>query len=196
MSGLKIVVMTDIHFDPRRDESLLVEAVDQMLKEKPDLIVLPGDFIESNPQVIRPMMDILKRLDAPHGIFASMGNHDGWHGGLAGRNGLKNSFERCGFTFLVNGHTKIPMRGESLAISATDFVWRGNPNAGRALRGIPSTTPVVALVHEPDYFDQMTWVRPVTLQVSGHTHGGQCCVPGIGYAPVKVKYHTTRGKLK
>ncbi len=43
---------------------------------------------------------------------------------------------------------------------------------------------------EPDYFDTMTAHREIMLQVSGHSQGGQCRVPVIGYAPRTVKYGT------
>jgi predicted MPP superfamily phosphohydrolase len=113
-----------------------------------------------------------------------MGNHDGWNarGEAVGR-----SFERVGIPLLINRNSVIRIRGEKFAIAATDRVWLGKPDPARALRGIPSGAPVLALVHEPDFFDEMS-ARRNLLQVSGHTHGGQCRVPVLGYAPAKVSY--------
>jgi predicted MPP superfamily phosphohydrolase len=45
-----------------------------------------------------------------------------------------------------------------------------------------------AFVLEPDYFDVLRAHRPIALQLSGHTHGGQCRVPLIRYAPRKVDF--------
>jgi predicted MPP superfamily phosphohydrolase len=45
-----------------------------------------------------------------------------------------------------------------------------------------------AFVLEPDYFDDLRARRPIALQLSGHTHGGQCRVPLVGYAPRKVDF--------
>ncbi len=185
LDGLRVGVLSDIHFHPATDETLLTGAVNALLKERPDLIVMPGDFVEHSPDVIESMMRILSRLHAPHGVFASMGNHDGWK--LAGP-ALRLAFERSGISFLVNQHSRLQIHGEDLAIAATDHVWLGNPDPSRTLRGIPKQVPVISLVHEPDFFDQMIANRPITLQVSGHTHGGQCQVPLTGYAPVKVAY--------
>jgi uncharacterized protein len=183
--GLRIGVLSDIHYRPPQDEAMLEEAVCLLLAEKPDLIVLPGDFVNQDTRVIEPMMEILSGLSAPHGVFACMGNHDGWSGAQAQ---LQWHFKQQGFGMLINQHTRIHHRGEGFALAATDHVWLGRPDPQRALQGIPKDVPVIGLVHEPDFFDEMIRARPITLQISGHTHGGQCQVPLLGYAPRRVSY--------
>jgi predicted MPP superfamily phosphohydrolase len=184
LDGLRVGVMADFHFKPGVDDPLVEEATDILRREKPDLIALPGDFMDSNPAVIDPLLEILKRLDPQHGVFASMGNHDGWN---SSADAVRRRFERAGIPLLINRNSVIRIRGEKLAIAATDHVWLGKPDPRLALRGIPSGVPVLALVHEPDFFDQMSTFRNL-LQISGHTHGGQCRVPFFGFAPAKVRY--------
>jgi predicted MPP superfamily phosphohydrolase len=185
LDGLRIGVLCDLHFTPDRDESLLEEAVAKLLAEQPDIITLPGDFIDHSPRVLAPMLRILSKLSAPHGVFASPGNHDGWNMDCMI---MRRAFEKCGISFLINQSTHIRVRGESIAIVGTDHVWLGKPDPRRALSGIRAETPVISLVHEPDFFDTMTEFHPIALQVSGHTHGGQCRVPLLGYAPARVAY--------
>lgn len=185
LDGLRVGVMADFHFKPDRDEALVEAAVDALNQEKPDLIALPGDFIDADPAVIDPLLDLLKHLSPAHGVFASPGNHDGWSRAMPR---LHRAFEKAGIPLLVNRHSAFRIHGEPLAIAATDHIWLGRPDPARALRGIQPDTPVIALVHEPDYFDELIRHRPVQLQLSGHTHGGQCRVPLVGYAPAKVKH--------
>jgi uncharacterized protein len=185
LDGLRVGLLADVHFKPDRDAELLDEAVTALNAEKPDLIALPGDFVDNDHAVLAPMLETLRRLHAPHGVFASMGNHDGWSMESAR---MRPRFEKAGISFLVNRHTRLTVGNEPLAIAATDYVWRGNPDPAKTLRGIPAQTPVIALVHEPDFFDEMLRHRPIALQLSGHTHGGQCRVPLIGYAPAKVAF--------
>jgi predicted MPP superfamily phosphohydrolase len=148
LDGLRVGVMADFHFKPGIDEPLVQEAVDRLQREKPDLIALPGDFIDSDPAVLDPLLRVLRQLAPEHGVFASMGNHDGWN---ARREVVGRSFERVGIPLLINRNSVIRIRGEKFAIAATDHVWRGKPDPARALRGIPSGVPVLALVHEPDF---------------------------------------------
>lgn len=185
LDGLRIGVLCDLHFKPDRDEPLLEEAVATLLEEKPDIITLPGDFIDHSPRVVAPMLRILSKLSAPYGVFASPGNHDGWNMDCVV---MRRAFEQCGISFLINQNTQIRVRGESIAMAATDHVWLGRPDPARTLHGIRRETPVISLVHEPDFFDTMTEFHPIALQVSGHTHGGQCRVPLFGYAPARVAY--------
>ena len=184
LDGLRVGLLADFHFKPGIDEPLVEQAVGILRREKPDLIVLPGDFIDSDPAVIDPLLGYLQQLDPGHGIFASMGNHDGWN---TRSTYLQRRFERAGLPLLINRNSVIRIRGEKFAIAATDHVWLGKPDPSLALRGIPSEVPVLALVHEPDFFDEMSSFRKL-LQVSGHTHGGQCRVPGFGLVPAKVRY--------
>lgn len=185
LDGLRVGLLADLHFEPDRDDALIEEAVAYINAEKLDLLLLGGDYVSSSSSVLAPLARILTNAKASHGVFAVMGNHDGWN---AGRPLTRRIFEKSGISFLINQNSHLHLRGEKLAVAGTDFVWLGKPDPQATLKGIARDTPVLALVHEPDYFDDMTARRDITLQVSGHTHGGQCRVPVAGYAPAKVKY--------
>lgn len=185
LDGLRVCLLSDFHFRPDQDAALLGKVVAEVRRENPDLIALTGDFIDSNPKVLTPLLAQLESLRARHGIFAVMGNHDGWNASPAP---IRRQFEQAGISFLINQNSVLSIRGESLAVAGTDFVWHGRPDPERTLRGIAANTPVLALVHEPDYFDTLRTRRDILLQLSGHTHGGQCRVPFIGYVPRTVQH--------
>jgi uncharacterized protein len=185
LDGLKICLMADFHFRPGDDDALLAKAVARANAEQADLIALPGDFADSDKSVLAPLTRELAKLRATHGVFATMGNHDGWG---YGRNTTRKHFEQAGISFLINQNSQLRIRGEHLAVAGTDFVWHGKPDPAKTLKGIHQDMPVLALVHEPDYFDTMAAHRDLTLQLSGHTHGGQCKVPVAGFAPVAVAF--------
>lgn len=197
LEGLRIGLLADFHFRPDQDDELVAKVIAQTRAENLDLILLAGDFVDSSPFVLPPLLRHLEQMRATHGVFAVLGNHDGWGGGGPL---MRRDFEKAGIPLLINQHSRLAINGETLAVAGTDFVWRGKPDPERTFGGIAPNTPVLAMVHEPDYFDVMAARRRILLQVSGHTHGGQCRVPLLGYAPVTVKYgrkynygHFTRG---
>lgn len=184
IEGLRIGLLSDFHFRPEDDRDLLEVVISKVRKERLDLIALTGDFMSRDPRVVAPLLEHLKKMNPAYGVFAVMGNHDGWAGS---RSVIRRQFEKAGISFLINQHSQLRIKGDSLAVAGTDFVWLGKPDPARTLKGISTDTPILALVHEPDYFDTMAAHRNISLQVSGHTHGGQCRVPLIGYVPRTVK---------
>lgn len=185
LDGLRIGLLADIHYRPDDDAELLEKVVAQVQLENLDFICLTGDYISEDPKVISPMLKSLASTKAANGIFAVMGNHDGWAGNASL---IKQQFEKAGISFLINQHSMVSVRGESLAVAGTDFVWLGKPDPAKTLKGIPNQTPILALVHEPDYFDTMSAQREILLQLSGHSHGGQCRIPLLDIPPRTVKY--------
>lgn len=185
LDGFTIAHLTDFHYKPEDDHALMEKVVSAVNAENVDLISLTGDYVDHDKKVLVPLLEHLEKFTSKHGLVASMGNHDGWSGP---RSYYKGLFEKIGCSFLINQNTQLDIAGSSLHIAGSDYVWKGKPDAAATLKGIPNNSTVVALVHEPDYFDTMRKVRNINLQLSGHTHGGQCRVPWIGYAPRRVSY--------
>ncbi len=185
LDGLRVALFADVHFKPGTDDALLERLVQTCNASKPDLIAIAGDYVEHDAGILPPMLDRLRHLHAAHGVFAVMGNHDGWT--VPGES-VRRQFEKAGIAFLINQHSRLNVRGTPFAVAGTDHVWSGRPDPLRAFRGLAPEIPTLALVHEPDYFDTVHQVRPGVLQLSGHTHGGQCQVPLVGFAPAKVSH--------
>ena len=186
LKGLRCGVIGDLHFRPGTDDHVVAECVERANAEDLDLIFIVGDYVEGrDTHGIPPMMEILKGIRAKHGVYAVMGNHDGWSAPMTT---VRRPFIQAGIEFLINQNTLIDINGDKLAIAGTDFIWEGKPDLSKTFGGIASELPVIAMVHEPDFFDEVVNVRPGVLQLSGHTHGGQCRVPFRSKPPVTVKW--------
>jgi predicted MPP superfamily phosphohydrolase len=119
--------------------------------------------------------EALAALRAPYGTFVVMGNHERHLPPEAG----EMPFHRSGLTVLCNQAQEIWVDGASLWILGLDDLLRGHGDLSLALRGVPDEACKVLLVHEPDFADRAA-CYPIDLQLSGHTHGGQVRLPGVG----------------
>lgn len=185
LDGFRIAQITDVHFRPGQDDSLIEKLCIATNEEKPDLIAITGDFVTKDPSSLPECTRALAPLKAAHGIFASPGNHDRWH---LRHYLLKREIEGTGMALLLNQGTKLTIKGESIFLNGLDSVWGGQLDPAKTWKGHKKTSPVISLLHEPDPFETLHREHPLDLQLSGHTHGGQCRVPVLGYAPAKVKY--------
>lgn len=179
LEGFKIVQMSDIHLHPFTDEAFVREAVDRANSLQPDLIVLTGDYVYAGAESIFDLAPVLASLQARYGLFSVLGNHDLWTDAAI----VKAGFERERLPVLRNQGVALAVGQATLYLAGLDDIWSGQPDLGAALAGAPPDTPVILLAHEPDFADLAARDGRVSLQLSGHSHGGQIRLPGIG-APV------------
>lgn len=177
--GLTIAQLTDLHAGPYAGETRVRRWVERTNREQPDLIVLTGDLIASGQDWIPSLERALTDLRPRRAIYACMGNHDYFeHGGGAG---LLAMHERLGHRVLRNQHVLLDDGDGPLVLAGVDDTWRELADLGEALRGVPDGAPVVLLAHDPEFFPRAC-ERGVSLQISGHLHGGQLGLPFLGRA--------------
>ena len=144
-----------------------------------DLIVVPGDFVNSQTSEVYPFAESFSALHAPCGVFGVMGNHD-FYAGDPER--VAREVDGCGVRLLRNDSVFIERGGARFALAGIDDVGRRETAAAymrRALRSIPDGTPRILLSHRP-YFIGEAGLEGVDLVLSGHTHGGQIVLGQIG----------------
>ncbi|MFO7695079.1 MAG: metallophosphoesterase [Vicinamibacterales bacterium] len=184
-SGVRIVLLCDLHFGPfirRRSVAAWVEAT---LAERPDLVIVGGDLVDGRAgEDVEPLVRELGRLHAPLGTFAAWGNHDYIRFGDPSDFGRR--LERVGISVLENRGTLLR---DDLFLAAIDDVGEGEPDMAAALAERPAGAACVLVAHNPE---ALSTVPPeVDLTLCGHTHGGQINVPGIGPL-VKASDYTQR----
>jgi hypothetical protein len=93
---------------------------------------------------------------------------------------------------LRNGKYGIEKDGQRLWVAGIDDVLQGQADLHRSMAGIPEADATILLAHEPDFADYAAKF-PLDLQLSGHSHGGQVRLPGIGpiiLPTLGQKYHS------
>jgi hypothetical protein len=179
LHGTTLVQLSDFHFDGRSlSPSLLQEVIDQTNAIYPDLIVLTGDFITRHTRPIFKQVQTLASLKSRYGTYAVLGNHDSPNVSL--RLTLTNILQQAYITVLWN-QIAYPL-GQGLPLVGLAEVRSGECQPERVLSQLLPTTPRIVLAHNPDTAALMRSLR-VDLQLSGHTHGGQIILPGIGPLP-------------
>jgi predicted MPP superfamily phosphohydrolase len=175
LDGFTIVQISDIHVGPtikRRYVDAIVDAVNRL---KPDLIAVTGDVVDGSVPQLRDHTRPLSRLSARHGAFLVTGNHEYY----AGADAWIDEFRRLGLHVLLNEHVVVEHGGARAVIAGvTDYsaahfdpAHRSDPAA--ALAGAPGDVLIkVLLAHQPRSAEAAAEAG-FTLQLSGHTHGGQ-----------------------
>jgi predicted MPP superfamily phosphohydrolase len=187
---VRILHIADLHASLFVPLSMIDHAITLGLNQKPDLILVTGDFI-THREGFDPSAYAreLQRLSAAAPTFAVLGNHDGgawarYRLGYPDHKVVDRILEDSGIELLHNRS----MKAMGLTLVGVGDLWSDEIHSGRAFSGVNGSGPVVLLAHNPDSKDVLR-SRPWDLMVSGHTHGGQVIVPfeGARYAPVQDK---------
>ena len=178
LAGLKIGFMTDLHHSSTVSHQLIQSAAGLLLAERTDLIVLGGDYVTwggdsrtiGDRHYVEPAADAVSALTAPHGVFGILGNHDD-------DRDMPAAMVARGVEILKDARTRLTVRGEPLdLIGIRYWTTRGRDIASIA-RGAAKAS--IFLAHNPSRLKEAAALS-LPLMLSGHTHGGQIVLPGVG----------------
>lgn len=206
-AGLKIVAISDIHGGSNgADEDKLRRVVDLANAQEPDLIVLLGDYVSeedsgTDAMGLRPLrMPIdtiaaaLGGLRAKLGVFAVLGNHDGWYDDWTVTDRLtKNGIRVLQTEIAIVQHNGKVLRLLGLKDHMRIKTW--DTFAADAKKVIDQSlvrSDIIVLEHSPDVLPIITGKRSISpdirLFIAGHTHGGQVWLPILGTPVVPSSY--------
>ncbi len=208
--GLKIVHISDIHSGSLLDKNAVIKGVEKILSEKPDLILFTGDLVNNTAHEMEGFIDVFSRLNAPLGVYSTLGNHD--YGDYvqwktpeernANLERLKQIHAEMGWKLLMNEHIVFE-KGEDRIVLLGVENWSAKArfpkygNMEKAYDGANQYPFKILMSHDPSHWDAE--VRPkyadIDLMLSGHTHGMQFGVeiPGFKWSPVQYVYQQWAG---
>ena len=169
--GLRVALITDVHHSHLVPAADVSAAVAIALAARPDVIILGGDYVTyGDRDYVEPVAELLSPLTAPYGVFAILGNHDD-------DRDMPAALARRHFTVLKDQRTILEIRGEWLELAGIRFWTRRVGDVARVLKG--ARAPVLLLAHDPRRLTEAASLD-VPAVLSGHTHGGQVVMPGVG----------------
>jgi len=177
--GTTLVQLSDFHFDGQHlSPDLLRQAIARCNDIFPDLVLLTGDFVTQEATPIHALAQHLKDLRSRYGTYAILGNHD--IKTEAGRHTITAALSQANVSVLWNAIAH-PL-GDALPLIGLADLRSGLCRPAPLLAKLPPWMPRIVLAHNPDVAEQLLPLR-ADLQLSGHTHGGQVVLPGLGPLP-------------
>lgn len=187
--GVKLAHLSDLHSGPLVKAKQLQRWRKQVEREAPDLLLFTGDFVDSRPEEIVPLLEAFRDFPAPLGRFAVLGNHDYF----TDPEPLWAGLQGIGVGCLENRHAVVERGGQRLAILGLQDPMARNgrfqgvrfgpgPQPYQAVQGLDPDTWRLALVHRPGDWE-LARLAGARLALAGHTHGGQInLIPGLSSA--------------
>jgi len=171
--GFRIVQLSDIHHGPFSSKEQIERAVDTANRLKPDIIALTGDYISKERHYAAPCAEMLGHLEARHGVYAVLGNHDHWTDAAL----ITDLFRAEGITVLINAGMRFERNGAAFWLAGVDDTMVGLEDLSLALAGARRDEMKLLLAHNPIIMRRAARAS-VDLVLSGHTHGGQVAIRG------------------
>jgi len=169
---LRVGFASDFHAGPTTDPALFDDLRAAIEQERPDLLLLGGDYVSFDASHIEAMRGFLQAARAPLGTYAVIGNHDIWNG----RAPVEAALRAAGIEVLVNRNVTLPAPFDMVSLCAIDDPWTGAPSVEAAFAGTEGAALRIFLTHSPDGVVLLKGQR-YDVAFAGHTHGGQIAAP-------------------
>jgi predicted MPP superfamily phosphohydrolase len=205
-NGLKIVHFSDVHSGSFMNKTAVEDGVQKIIDQNGDIVIFSGDLVNDRATEMRHYMNVFNKINAPMGVYSTLGNHDygdyvKWpYNGVTKEQNLVHLAEvhkQLGWKLMMNEHVVLEKGGDKIALIGIEN-WSAKarfPKYGdmkKAYNGTENYPFKILISHDPSHWDAQ--VRPdysdVDLTLSGHTHGMQFGVeiPGFKWSPVQYFY--------
>jgi len=201
---LKIVHISDLHLGSFNFRYHILERAVKIINHlEPDFIFFSGDLVNNFAWELKGWSEVLQKLEARHGKFAVLGNHDygdysTWKTeDLKQKNfeSIKYFYRKTDFRLLLNESEKVNVNGFEMGIVGVEN-WGHPPfpqhgDLDKALEGVRELGLKILLSHDPTHWaEEVVEHSDIFLTLSGHTHGMQAGVnlKNKQWSPIKYKY--------
>ena len=208
--GFKIIHISDIHSGSLKEQASVKKGVQMIQNQQPDLVLFTGDLVNDRAKEMEPWSPIFSEINAPHGVFSTLGNHDygdyvKWdsqEAKMQNLEALKKVHANMGWRLLMNENVKIEKDGAILQLVGIEN-WGAKarfPKYGKmelAMNGVQPDLPIILMSHDPSHWEAEVIPKypQINLTLSDHTHGMQFGLenPYFKWSPVQWVYKQWAG---
>ncbi|MGA8143973.1 MAG: metallophosphoesterase [Candidatus Acidiferrales bacterium] len=166
--GRTAVLVSDIHLGHVRNLGFTRRIAKMTDRLKPDVLFITGDFYDGTPADLIGLAEPWNSIAVPLGKYFVLGNHEGFSDSTR----YLNAISRAGVRIL--NKEKIELDGLQLVgVQYHDATHAEHFRSVLQGIGIDRARPSILLTHAPDHVP-VSAEAGISLQLSGHTHGGQC----------------------
>lgn len=182
-----IIQISDLHVGKRFNWQFLIDSFQKAQQYNPDFVVYTGDFVNHGTQDEREdLKKVMKNAVFGNlGTFGILGNHDygiDWKEPEVAQN-ITDILESFGVNMLRNEQKE----SSGLNFIGFDDLWSANFQPMKVMQNYDPSKANLILCHNPDACDIDIWNGYQDWILSGHTHGGQCRIPGVITPVLPVK---------
>lgn len=173
-NGFKILQISDWH-----NKDFGSQLFTKVENTNPDIVVLTGDFIDVYNPNKKLAFEFFEKLLEKYPVYFVTGNHEKV---LFQKNySIQQAVKKQGIVYLDNSFAEITKNDESITIyGIKDYTYNKDVDFDmKQTIDENNKNFSILLAHQPKYFDTYSKYN-VDLILSGHEHGGQIRLPGIG----------------
>lgn len=190
--NVKVVLVSDLHEGTFGENNKRL--VSKIKECKPDLILFDGDMINEESKNLQTVITLVKRLKETAPVYYALGNHE--IGYLDRKTSdLYGELKKAGAVVLEKNYEDIKVKNHTIrigglyeyafAVDGQGKMSKKDMNSGLRdfLMDFEDTKAFkIMMSHRPDsfIFGQAADTWKIDLVVSGHAHGGQVILPGMG----------------
>ena len=165
--GRVAALVSDTHLGHVRSYAFLRRVISMLVRLQPDVVFIGGDLFDGTKADLDRLAQPWSELDVPLGTYFVAGNHDGFTGHARHVEAVRNSGVR------VLNNEKVDVDGLQLVgVHYHDSV---HPHRLRSIlqsAELDRECASILLTHAPSGLP-IAEEEGISLQLSGHTHGGQ-----------------------
>ncbi len=191
--GLRIVHISDIHIGALINESYLRPTIEIIRSLKPDLIVITGDILDNSQMYLNTVGWYLQKLREIAPVYSILGNHDHIEKPLL----LIKTLNKADSITLINDFALFKRDKKFINIIGLDYPIRYYESKlsrsylsemyfKKVFNNLPDKdNATIVLNHHPSEFEYLK-KYPISLVLSGHTHGGQIILSEDRHSPLSL----------